>query len=151
MIFRVVIYVLSPLLLTLAFSHSSAAPEDQTVVIRVHPNPGTSKAETAKANATAHLMTVYFGFAQATQKLRPQPAWMRKDAPIDFDILPVTPDRLCKPEFAPIRSAVEPHGEFYVARVFAKGDPKKKPAYLYLLKINGDRTEIARAFQAGKG
>ena len=92
------------------------------------------------------MMNANFAFIATVQAMHPQPAWLAKDSRTEFEVLRATPKTLQRPEFALVKPDSNAPGPFYVANVYAKGDRRHQPLYLYLLAGRGNGIEIVRAF-----
>ncbi len=142
---RCITFLVSLLAPALAPSRLLAAPSQN------QPAQSAAVTDAGKAEMTDRLKHVYQWFVLDNFTLNPHPAWLNARDRFAFEVLPATPEALRQADFALVRPEAESHDEFYVARVFAKDDPKKKALYVYLLRMRLGRADIVRAFVIDHG
>lgn len=119
--------------------------------------PAGSRAATAPvpADATASeeadLPLVTAEFFKLTRTHQPPLSWRQGMTHGTLTVFPATPDALKPKEFRPLRSAARKKGDFYVVNVFAKGDPRQQPVYLYLLAKEGDQVRLVASYHCENG
>ena len=135
--------LLGLLLLNLVPTRSAQAAQPGVVATTTSTDP--------KALSAVQMVNANFAFIAAVQAMHPPPAWLARGSRTEFEVLQATPKTLQRPEFALVKPALNAHGPFYVANVYAKGDRRRQPLYLYLLAGRGSEIEIVRALHKAHG